>query len=127
MKTEAVKQQIINNYKRLSELAKVQRTDEHYLPTWGILYKNGNTSGFVNQIGMLERNRTSIRISQDNGIELTKKPFYITWKRALNNINQMLEGIIKNIDNKDIVTKRVVNILCFTKEEVERLSGKIKH
>ena len=125
MKTEAIKQQIINNYRQISQLAHVEKTQEHLLPTWGIVYKHNNTRGFINQVGTIERNRSSIQIIDGNEIKLQKKPFYLTWKRTLKNINAMLENTIRNINNSEIVDKRVLNIMTFPKDFIERLS-KIK-
>ncbi|MBR6127204.1 hypothetical protein IKQ21_05915 [bacterium] len=122
MKTEAIKQQIVDNYKQLSQLAKVERTNENLLPAWGLIYKHNGTRGFINQIGTIERNHASIRIIDGNELKLQKKPFYMTWKRTLKNINSMLESTIKNINNEEIITKRVVNIFVFSKDMIERLS-----
>ena len=127
MKTEAIKQQILKNYKQLSQLAHVEPKKANVLPAWGLSYKKNGVSGFVNQIGVIERGRSAIRIIRENEIQLQKKPFFITWKRALKNINTMLQNIIENFDNKDAVTKRVVNILCFPKDVAERLSKLAKH
>lgn len=127
MKTEAIKVEIIENYKQLSQLAHVKPEKENIVPTWGLVYKHNGTSGFVNQIGVIERNRASIRIVNENELQLQKKPFYLTWKRTLKNINSMLKKTIENINNSEIVTKRVVNILCFPKDTVERLAKIARH
>ena len=121
MKTEAIKQQIINNYRQISQLAHVEKTQEHLLPTWGIVYKHNNTRGFINQVGTIERNRSSIQIIDGSEIKLKKKPFYLTWKRTLKNINSMLENTIQNINNREIVDKRILNIIVFPQEFIERL------
>ena len=128
MKTEAIKVEIIENYKQLSQLAHVKPEKENIVPTWGLVYKHNGTSGFVvNQIGVIERNRASIRIVNENELQLQKKPFYLTWKRTLKNINSMLKKTTENINNSEIVTKRVVNILCFPKDTVERLAKIARH
>ncbi|MCQ2743719.1 MAG: hypothetical protein MJ230_02845 [bacterium] len=127
MKTEAIKVEIIENYKQLSQLAHVKPEKENIVPTWGLVYKHNGTSGFVNQIGVIERNRASIRIVNENELQLQKKPFYLTWKRTLKNINSMLKKTIENINNSEIVTKRVTNILCFPKDTVERLAKIARH
>ncbi len=123
MKTETIKQMVLDNYKQLSQLAKVQEKDKNVIPTWGLIYKYNHTSGFINQIGVIERNNSTIRIINGDEIQLQKKPFYQTWKRTLKNINTMLQKTIENIDNPDIVRKKVANILCFPKDFVERLSN----
>ena len=122
MKTEAIKQQILDNYKRLSQLAHVKPEKENLLPAWGLSYRKNGTSGFVNQIGVIERGRSAIRITNEKEIQLQKKPFFMTWKRVLKNMNTMLQSTIENIDNKDVVTKKIVNVLCFSKDAAERLS-----
>lgn len=91
------------------------------------MYKRNGVSGFVNQIGVIERNHSSVRIVNGNELQLQKKPFFMTCKSVLKNINTMLQSIIENIDNKDIVTKKVVNILCFPKEVAKRLSKLAKY
>ena len=121
MKTEAIKQQILSNYKQLSQLAHVEKTQEHLLPTWGIVYKHNNTHGFINQIGTIQRNRSSIQIVDGKEIKLQKKPFYLTWKRTLKKMNSMLENTIQNINNREIVDKRILNIMVFPQEFIERL------
>ena len=115
MKTEAIKVEIIENYKQLSQLAHVKPEKENIVPTWGLVYKHNGTSGFVNQIGVIERNRASIRIVNENELQLQKKPFYLTWKRTLKNINSMLKKTTENINNSEIVTKRVVIFYVFLK------------
>ena len=127
MKTEAIKQQIITNYKRLSQLAQVPATEKNVVPAWGLVYKRNHTSGFVNQIGVIERNSSSVRVVNGEELQLQKKPFYLTWKKTLKNINTMLENTIENIDNEKVVTKKVVRILCFPKEAIEKLRNAGKH
>lgn len=127
MKTEALQQQIVENYKQLSRLAQVKQTERNIVPTWGLVYKHNGTSGFVNQIGVIERNHSSIRIVNGNELQLQNKPFYLTYKRILKNINTMLKNIIENINNNKIVTKRVVNIFCFPKNFAERLAKITRH
>ena len=122
MKTAAIKRQIIENYKQLSKLAYVQSNKENVIHTWGIVYKHNRTSGYVNQMGDIKRNRSSIRIINKDELQLQKKPFYVSWERTLKNINLMLQNTIQNINNREIVTKKVVNIFGFSKETVERLS-----
>ncbi len=122
MKTEAIKAEIVENYKLLSQVAHVKPEKGNIVPTWGLVYKHNGTSGFVNQLGIIKRNRSSIRIVNGNELQLQKKPFYLTWKRTLKNINSMLKNTIENINNSDVVTKRVVNVFCFPKNFVERLA-----
>lgn len=122
MKTEVIKQQIIDNYNQLSKLANVKPTNKNIIPTWGLSYKNNGTRGFINQLGIMERGRSSIQIVNGNELILKKKPFYLTWKRVLKNMNSLLKNTIENINNSELVTKRVVNIQCFSKEAIERLS-----
>ncbi len=126
MKTEAIKQQIISNYRQLSDIARVRRVDPNKFPAWGISYKDKGVSGFVNQIGVVERNGAKIRINGDE-VELKHKAFFSTWKRTLNNINKMLQSTIENIENQDVVKKKIVNILCFSKEAAEKLQKAARH
>ena len=112
MKVNTIKQNIINNYKQLSQMAKVSQKDNQSFPLWGLNYKKGRVSGFVGQYGDISRNSAEIKIKND-GIEMIKKPFLSTWKGTLNNINKMLEDTKANFENKDVVLKRVVSLLCF--------------
>lgn len=122
MKTGAIKQQILSNYKQLSQLAQEPATNKNVVSAWGVNYKQKNTRGFINQMGLIERNRSSIQIVNGNELKLNKKPFYMTWKRALKNINNMLQDGIANFNNKEVVHKRVVSLVCFTKEAANKLS-----
>ena len=126
MKTEAIKQQIISNYRQLSQLAQVERTEEKYVPLWGLSYEKRGTSGFVNQIGIIERNNASIRIGQGDVIKLENKPFYMSWNRTLKSINKMLQNMIININDPDTVTKNILNVLCFSDKQVKILSKAAK-
>ena len=122
MKTEAIKQQIIANYRELSRLANVKQTTENVIPTWGLVYKKGCTFGFVSQIGMIERNNSAIRIVNQEEIQLQRKSFLSTWKRTLKNINKMLQKTISDFNNEKVVKKRVLNIHCFSEEMINKLS-----
>lgn len=122
MNTKAIQAEIVENYKKLSQLAYVKPEKKDIVPTWGLMYKRNGVSGFVNQIGVIERNRSSILIVNGNELQLQKKPFYLTWKRTLKSINSMLKSTIENIGNSEVVTKKVVNILCFPRSFVENLT-----
>ena len=122
MKTDAIRKQILNNYKQLSQLAHVNPEKENIVPIWGLIYKKANVSGFVNQIGVIERNHTAIRIVNEDQLQLQKKPFYLTWKRTLKNINSMLKNTIENINNKEVVTKNIVNVFCFPESFTKKLA-----
>lgn len=117
MKIDAVKQNIVNNYKQLSQMAKVPQKDNQSFPLWGLNYKKGRVSGFVGQTGDVSRNSAVIKIKDDE-IEMIKKPFLSTWKSTLNNINKMLEDTKANFENKKVVSKRVVSLLCFPKGSI---------
>ena len=122
MKTDAIKQNIISNYKQLSAMAKVKPDKKSEIPVWGLNYKKQGVSGFVGEFGNIRRNRASIRISENN-IQLVKKPFFSTWKRTLKKINNMLADVKSNINNKNIVNKKVVTLLCFPKDTLSKLKG----
>ena len=122
MKTDAIRKQILNNYKQLSQLAHVNPEKENIVPIWGLIYKKANVSGFVNQIGVIERNHTAIRIVNEKKKKKKKKPFYLTWKSTLKKINSMLKDTIKNIDNNKVVTKKFVNVLCFPESFTKKLA-----
>lgn len=121
MKTDAIKKTIVSQFKTISEKAKVTPEREHYVPTWGLVYKNNGTRGFVNQLGTIERNGAKIDIV-DGEVRQVKKPFFSTWKRTLKNISNMLKKVDENLDNDKVVTKNIVNVLCFPKDFAERIS-----
>ena len=120
MKVDFIKQQIVSNYKQLSKLAKVKSTEPNVVSTWGLVYKNKRGSGFVNQLGTIERGSSAIRIIDGKEIQLQKKPTFSTWKKTLVNINNMLQNVMENLDNKDVVTKKVVDVLCFPVGAIEK-------
>ena len=47
-------------------------------------------------------------------------------KRTLKNINRMLQNTIANIENKDVVTKRVVDLFCFPQETIKTMTKSAK-
>ena len=53
---------------------------------------------------------------------LRDKPCYYTIRKALKEINKLLENIIKNINKENVVQKTVLDLHCFSKEAVERLN-----
>lgn len=109
MKTDAVKQSIVSRFQTISKKSKVLPEQEHIMPTWGLVYQKNGTRGLVTQFGTIERNGTKIDII-DGKIRQVEKPFYMTWKRTLKNIDKMLGNVEKNLDNEKVVKK---NILCF--------------
>lgn len=119
MKTEAIQPKIISNYNRLSKLAQVPAQNGEHI-VWGIEYKDKRTSGFANRLGVVEAGRSSIKISGDK-IQLQNKPFLATWKDTLKNINTMLENMIKNFNNRDVVTKTFVNIHSFPEDKINKI------
>ena len=121
MKTEAIKESIINNYKFLSAKSRVKPKDD-IITTWGLNYrKNDKQIGFVNELGLVQRKKAKIEIKDDE-IKMLKKPFFATWNKTLKNINEMLETIIINLNNQSVVSKKYVKVLGFPKEFIEKLS-----
>ena len=112
MKTEAIKQSIVSNFRTLSKKAKVAPTQEHVYPAWGLNYKKTFTDGFVSELGIVQRNGAEINIVKGE-VQQAKQPFYMTWKRTLKKINTMLKNIDKNLDNDKVVTKQILNIVTF--------------
>ena len=127
MKTEAIKQSIVSNYKILAEKSHVKSNQGDIVTTWGLNYNlNNKPFGFVNELGEVETKKAKIQIKNDE-INKINKPFFSTWKRTLKTMNTMLENIISNYDNPEIVRQSYVNILCFKKELLERLTGVSKN
>ena len=121
MKTEVIKESIINNYKILSAKSKV-KSDQNIITTWGLNYrKNDKWIGFVSELGYVQRKNAKIEI-KDGEINMLKKPFFSTWNKTLKNMNRMLEEIITNLSNQNVVSKKYVKILCFPKDFLDKLS-----
>ena len=125
MKTEAIKSKIVSNFFVLQDLSKEVANRPHVYPVWELQYKRGFTTGCIHQFGEVERNSSKINII-DGEVQQVKKSSFSTWKRTLKNINTMLEDTIKNIRNKNVVTKKILNITCFPEELVERFSKMTK-
>ena len=125
MKTEAITESIIKNYKILSEKSTVKSNQDGIKTFWGLNYKPKNKSeGYVNEIGSIQRKNAKIQI-RDGEIFRFKKPLFSTWNKALKNINAMLENMISNYENSEVVKKTNVKVLIFPKYFWERVS-KIK-
>ena len=121
MKTEQISASIISSYKKLSSMAEVNMkpAGQNYLPTWSLRYKHNRINGYVCQFGFVERGKTEIAI-RDGKINKVKKPFFLSWKKALTNIDNMLKNMIKQFNNKQsngekVVKQKQINILCFPK------------
>ena len=109
---EAMNQSIISRFNSISEKAKIPSTERYVHPAWGLGFKKNNVTGSVNDLGYVERN--GIRINIIEGvINRGRKPFYMTWNRALTKIDAMLKSVEENLGNKQVVTKSVVNIHGF--------------
>ena len=94
MRTEAIKESIINNYKILSTKSKVKK-DNNIITTWGLSYrKNDKQIGFINELGLVQRKKAKIEI-RDGEIKMLKKPFFSSWNQTLKNINEMLLIFLK--------------------------------
>lgn len=127
MKAEQVSTSIIQNYNKLSTMAKnhVKNPGSDYKSIWGLNYKHGTKDGGVGQLGLITRGKTEIDIYNGQIIK-RKKPFFTTWKRALKNVNNMLQDMIekfndKTPDGKKVVQQTQVNILVFSKEAFEKI------
>ena len=122
MKTEAIEQSIINNYKILAKKTAVKSNQGDIKTIWGLQYRQNNKQeGFVSEIGSIGRKKAKIEI-RNNELKTIKKPLFSTWSKTLRNINTMLEDIIANFDNPNVVTKKYVNLLCFPRDCAERLA-----
>ena len=122
MKVDIIKQSIVNRFEAISKKSKVKPEKENIIQTWGMIYKNKGTKGFVNELGTIQRNRAKIDIVKGE-IRQVKKPFYKTWKQTLRSFDDMLAQIEENLDNKDIIEKRTVNLLCFPKDFADKIDA----
>ena len=122
MKTAPIQQKIILEFNRLKQISREPFVEPENYPTWGLNYRTNTTKGFVAETGYITRNSAQIQIDNNGNVNLIKKPFFASWKRTLKNISNMLEDITTNYNDKDIVKKRVVRILCFSKKDAERLA-----
>ena len=122
MKTEAIQPQIIKNYNTLSKLANIPSQNNKKF-FWAINYNDNEISGFANQLGIVETNRSQIQINGDK-LLLKKKSFYSTSGNTLKNINTLLEKMIKYFNNKNFVTKNFLQINCFSENAVNKIAGR---
>ncbi len=122
MRTDNISNSILDNFNKLSYLAKtnIKKVDENYKPLWGLKYKHNNIEGFVSEIGIIERGKAQININNGK-LEKIKKPFFSTWKRTLSKINNMLNSMTENFSNKT-VKQTQVNVLVFPEEAAKRIS-----
>ena len=122
MRTDNISNSILDNFYKLSYLAKtnIKKVDENYKPLWGLKYKHNNIEGFVSEIGIIERGKAQININNGK-LEKIKKPFFSTWKRTLSKINNMLNSMTENFSNKT-VKQTQVNVLVFPEEAAKRIS-----
>ena len=119
MKINIIKQQLISRFESIGQGLN-KPSEKNVIRTWGLTYKQNRVSGFVDQLGEIDRNNSSIKIINGEIIPV-KKPFYMTWKGVLKRINEMLGNTIENMDNPEVVKTRFVNIHCFSEEQVNRL------
>lgn len=142
-----IEREIVRNHKNLSKKAKIpydKKTDTAYV--WGLKNKTGDKTVFVSQSGniSIETNKKpksgnlikdfaigiynrvakhfDAEIQITNGkVEKIKKPLFMSWSKTLNKINKMVKHTDKNINNKDVVEKSQIGLLCFSKKAVKRL------
>lgn len=121
MKTDKISNSILDNFNKLNSLAKANITivEKNYKPFWGLEYKHNNIEGFVSEFGTIERGKAQISI-RNGKLEKIKKPFFSTWGKTLEKINNMLKGMTENFNNKT-VRQTQINILIFPKEAAKRI------
>ena len=92
---------------------------------WSLRYKHGRIDGYVNKFGDITRGRTEINI-RNGKINKVKKPFFSNWKKALKNIDNMLQNMTEKFNNKKangekVVNQKQINILTFSKEAMKKI------
>ena len=112
---------IINNFDKISRIAKEPMKQTGKIPVWELKFKKDNISGFVHQDGKIIRNNTEIQILGYR-IKKIKKPFFSTWNRTLKNINQMLQDIKENYNTK-FVRKKIIYTSILPKEKIEKFKN----
>lgn len=123
MKVDIISKNIINNYNNLSQMF-VQSPKGNIVPTWGLRYKKDKVEAFISDMGIVQHNKSEIQIINGK-IEKIKKPLLTTWKKVFVNIDAMLKNAIANFDDKNVVQKRIINIVTFTEEQIAKMSQKI--
>ena len=121
MKTDNISNSILDNFNKLSSLAKanITKVEKNYKPFWGLKYKHNNAEGFVSEFGTIERGKAQISI-RNGKLEKIKKPFFSTWERTLEKINNMLNGMTENFNNKT-VKQTQINVLVFPEKAVKKI------
>ena len=121
MKTDNISNSILDNFNKLSSLAKanITKVEKNYKPFWGLKYNHNNVEGFVSEFGTIERGKAQISI-RNGKLEKIKKPFFSTWERTLEKINNMLNGMTENFNNKT-VKQTQINVLVFPEKAVKKI------
>ena len=61
-------------------------------------------------------------------IKKIKKPLFSTWDETFEKFNAMLKNTTDNINNKNLIEKSQLQVLCFTKEaskQIQEINAKI--
>lgn len=147
MKTLPIQKEIIGKFNNLSKAAKTPFDKKNGIAyIWGLNYNMSNKTGHISELGniRLETKKkpqtgrffkdiaidlyNSIAKHFDAEIQITngkikniKKPLFTNWTNTLGKIDNMLKSTQENLHNADVVEKKQISMLCFSKEASQRI------
>lgn len=147
MKALAIQKEIISRHANLSKISKIpfdKKNSTAYI--WALNNNMGNKTGFISEFGFIsikaKKKAQTGNLFKDAAIGLynsiarffdaeiqvvdgkirqIKKPLFSSWTKTLENINNFLKSTHENIDNNEIVEKKQLGVLCFSKEAIQRI------
>lgn len=151
MKTKSIEAEIIKNFNVLNKKAQIPYDKKNNIAKfWNLKNKElNNRDCFISQAGYIDiqktRNNkptgnmlkdiikdvrhiisktlfdTKVKINDNGTLLAIKKPLFATWEKTLGKVNNIIESTTKNLDNKKVVEKNSISVLCFPKAAVENL------
>lgn len=112
LKTTYITNSIIENFNKLRIKAVSETTPiTKSIPLWELEYHNKNVNGKVVYSGDISIDPKTRIYIKDNKVEKVCKPFFTPWKKALNNVNNMLDQMLKNFNDKKTVEQNTTHLL----------------
>ena len=120
MRISALKKEVIANFSKLNEMAKINRVDPEVFPIWGIRYKKNNLEGFISEFGTVETKNTRLKIFDDDVLAI-KLPLFRSMRKALRNANKLLKNAIADIANPNVVKKESNYFSCNKFDDITQI------
>ena len=146
MKVRAIKAEIVKKYQSLDSMAHIKPKDNVTIPLWKLNMGNWGVSETFGDIWCKKpqkadaidtswkavtledakkemKRATQIKANIKNDVKIDIKPFWMSKRHALKEINKALDMFIKNY-NTPAVEKSEAPIVCHTDEFINCLLGK---